>query len=97
MKTSGAVDRRVSLQLPSSFFARGNLAFAPTTDRTAPSRLRAQIHRTTALSGRRSDVGVHDIVAFEQQRFTCELCERIGKAIAEIQLGRMAAPLPKSR
>jgi hypothetical protein len=39
----------------------------------------------------RSDVGVREIVAFEQQRFTCELRERIGKAIAEIQLGRMAA------
>jgi hypothetical protein len=34
---------------------------------------------------------VREIVTFEQQRFTCELCKRIGKAIAEIQLGRMAA------
>jgi hypothetical protein len=34
---------------------------------------------------------VYEIVAFEQQRLTCELGERIGKAIAEIQLGRMAA------
>jgi len=39
----------------------------------------------------RSDVGVREIVAFEQQRFTCELCKRIGKAMAEVQLGRMAA------
>jgi hypothetical protein len=35
---------------------------------------------------------VGEIVALEQQRFTCELCKRIGKAIVEIQLGRMAAP-----
>ena len=34
---------------------------------------------------------MREIVTFKQQRFTCELCERIGKAIAEIQLGRMAA------
>jgi hypothetical protein len=40
---------------------------------------------------RRSDVGVREIVAYEQQRFTCELCERVRKAIAEIELGRMAA------
>jgi hypothetical protein len=36
---------------------------------------------------------VREIVAFEQQRFTCKLCERIGKAIAKIQLGRMAAAI----
>ena len=40
---------------------------------------------------RRSDVGVREIVAYKQQRFTCELCERVRKAIAEIELGRMAA------
>jgi hypothetical protein len=40
---------------------------------------------------------VREIVAFEQQRFTCELCERIGKAIAEIHLGRMAAAFAESR
>ena len=34
---------------------------------------------------------MREIVTFKQQRFTCELCERIGKAIAEIQLGGMAA------
>ena len=45
----------------------------------------------TALSDRRSDVGVREIVPFKQQRFTCELCERVGKAIAEVQLGGMAA------
>ena len=67
------------------------IGFAPITDRATRSRLRAQIHRTAALSGRRSNVGVGEIVAFKQQRFTCELCERIGKAIAEIQPGRMAA------
>ena len=39
---------------------------------------------------RRSDVGVRQIVAYEQQA-DCEICERVGKAIAEIQLGRMAA------
>src|SRR5215469_1918566 len=67
------------------------VGFAPITDRPAASRLGAQIDCTIALSGRRSDVGVREIVAFEQQRFTCELGERRGKAIAEIQLGRMAA------
>ena len=59
--------------------------------RATRSRLRAQIYRTAALSDRRSNVGVREIVTFEQQRFTCELCERIGKAIAEIELGGMAA------
>ena len=34
---------------------------------------------------------MREIVAFEQQRFACELCERIGEAVAEIQLGWMAA------
>jgi hypothetical protein len=34
---------------------------------------------------------VCEIVAVKQQRFTCELGERMGKAIAETQLGRMAA------
>ena len=29
--------------------------------------------------------------AYEQQQFTGGLCERVGKAIAEIQLGRMSA------
>ena len=42
------------------------------------------------INGCRFDVGVCEMVAFEQQRFSCELGERIGKAIAEIQLGRMA-------
>src|SRR5262245_37386797 len=65
--------------------------FAPITGRATRSRLRAQIYRTAALSDRRSNVGVREIVTFKQQRFTCELCERIGKAIADIQLGGMAA------
>ena len=47
--------------------------------------------RALALSGRRPDVGVGEFVAFEQQRFTCGLCKRIGKAIAEVQLRSMAA------
>ena len=47
--------------------------------------------RALALSARRPDVGVRELVAFEQQRFTCGLCKRIGKAIAEIQLGGMTA------
>jgi len=34
---------------------------------------------------------MREIVTFKQQRFTCELCERIGKAIAEIQPSRMTA------
>jgi predicted nucleic acid-binding protein len=40
--------------------------FAQITDRATPSRLCAEVHRTTAISGRRSDVGVREIVAFEQ-------------------------------
>jgi hypothetical protein len=40
--------------------------FAQITDRATPSRLCAEVHRTTAISGRRPDVGVREIVAFEQ-------------------------------
>ena len=64
---------------------------APITGRATRSRLRAQIYRTAALGDRRSNVGLREIVTFKQQRFTCELCERIGKAISEVQLGGMAA------
>src|SRR5262249_34865792 len=37
------------------------------------------------------DIGVREIVALKEKRFTRDLRKRIGKAIAEIQLCRMAA------
>jgi hypothetical protein len=45
-----------------------------------------------AVSGDRwHDVGVPKISTDEQQRFTGGLRQRVGKTIAEIQLGRMSA------
>lgn len=37
------------------------------------------------------DIGVREIVALKEKRFTRDLCKRISKAIAEIQRRRMAA------
>jgi hypothetical protein len=42
-------------------------------------------YRPSCCLGRRFDVGVRE------KRFACELWERIGQAIAEIQFGRMTA------
>ena len=41
------------------------------------------------------DIGLLEIVAFEQQRLTRDLCKRIGKAIAEIQLRLMPTAFAK--
>lgn len=47
--------------------------------------------------GRRDlDIGLREVVAFEQQRQSTRLGERIAEEIAEIQCGRMAAALSVS-
>ena len=57
--------------------------------------------RTETISKRstkawlRRDVRVVEITAFKQQRFTGFLCERIGKAVAEIEFCRMPTTLSK--
>src|ERR1700730_951814 len=38
-----------------------------------------------------NDVGVDEVIAFEEQRFTACFCKRVSKAVAEIQFGGMSA------